>query len=359
MKRTRIILPLAVALAVTALAVLGAGCGSTRTGGSVERSTNALTFELRLRSERPLSASEMSRAVTVMNTRLQRLGVGDFGLHVTGASGISLRFLPDEKKPSRLASVVGSTGLLQIFDLEPSLVRGASSASDAPRPRALYELLDSVRTTAERDGGSGYYLFDRRHELVAGPALKPGLLPAPGAGPAPGDEVLGVPNGTELVSCDLATSQFCPNETGGFAPKPKQTWYYLFRLPPQLSNDDLKRASIRAFFDAANASPEITFNLTGSGNAKIREITRLEWRRGSAQGRPQHVAFVVDGRLITFPQIDPGDPSLSDGIDASISGVTVEGFHDLSQAKDLAVVLRAGPLPASFHVLSSRTITTR
>lgn len=263
-----------------------------------------------------------------MNARLQRLGVGNFELRAVGASGISLRLLPDVKKPARLARIIGSVGRLELFDLEPSLVRGVSSVNDAPKPRSLRELLVLARATAKK-GGSG--------------------APAPG---------LRVPSGTELVSCDLATSRFCPNESGGFTPKPGDTWYYLFRLPPQLSNDDLKRGSIRAFFDAANAYPEITFNLTGSGNAKFREITRLEWRRGSAQGCPQHFAFVVDGRLITFPQIDPNSQTLSDGIDPSVGGMLIEGLQGLSQVKELAAVLRAGPLPTSFRVLSS-PVTTR
>jgi hypothetical protein len=292
-----------------------------------------------------------------MNGRLQRLGVGSFDLRVVGASGISLRLLPNEKKPARLVRLVGSAGLLQIFDLEPSLVRGVSSASDAPKARTLWELLDSARAMAERGGASSYYLFDGKRELIAGPALKPGLLPRPGATPAP-SEVLGVPNGTELVSCDLATSRFCPNESGGFIPKPGETWYYLFRLPPQLSNDDLKRRGIRASL-VASEDPVIEFYLTSFGNEVFHEITRLEWRRGSAQGRPQHFALVVDGHLITFPQIDPGDRSLSEGIDPSISGVVIAGFRDLRQAKDLAVLLESGPLPAPFSVLSSRTVTAR
>lgn len=270
----------------------------------------------------------MGSAIAAMNPRLQRLGVENFDLRAAGASGISLRLPPDVKKTARLARIVGSVGRLELFDLEPSLVRGVSSVNDAPKPRSLHELLVSARAMAKRDGS--------------------------GATPAPG---LGVPSGTELVSCDLATSRFCPNESGGFTPKPGESWYYLFRLPPQLSNDDLNRGSIRAELDSS--VPAMTLGLTGSGSAKFREITRFEWRRGSAQGRPQHFAFVVDGRLITFPQIDPSDRSLSDGIDPSVSGVIIEGFRDLNQAKDLAVLLRSGPLPASFSVLSSRTVPAR
>lgn len=356
MSRARIVRALSAALIVIATGAFAA-CGTITRSGTAERSTNALTLEIHLRSERPLSGSEMGRAITVMNGRLQRLGVGNFDLRAVGASGISLRLLPGEKKPSRLARLVGSAGLLQIFDLEPNLVRGVSSASDAPKPRALYELLDSARAMAKRGGASSYYLFNGRHALVAGPALKPGLLPGPGATPAPGDEVLGVPNGTELVSCDLATSRVCPSESGGFVPKPGQKWYYLFRLPAQLTSDDLTRKGIHA--DSAGGGEVIFLGFTGHGNEVFREITRLEWRRGSAQGRPQHFALVVDGRLISFPQIDPNDRSLSDGIDPSASGVMIAGFKDLTEAKELAALLKSGPLPASFTVLSSRTVTAR
>ena len=296
----------------------------------------------------------MGRAIGIMHARLVRLGVGNFEFRAQGASEVSLRLPRSVEDTARLARIAGSTGLLQIFDLEPSLVRGVSSVSDAPKARTLYQLLDMARGAAERDGASSYYLFNSRHKLIAGPALKPGLLPGPGASPAPGDEVLGVPNGTELVSCDLASSSICPDGKGGFAPKPTETWYYLFRTPSQLSNDDLNRGRIRA--ELTSAGPAITLGFSGGGNAKFHQITRLEWRRGSAQGRPQHFALVVDGRLITFPQINPNDASLSGGVDPSIGGAIIEGFQTLIKANDLAVMFRSGPLPASFHVLSSRTV---
>ena len=138
-------------------------------------------------------------------------------------------------------------------------------------------------------------------------------------------------------------------------PTKSQTWYYLFAARPNLQGSDLNAGGIRSEF--GSNGPQVDLSFTSHGNKVFHKITADEWTRGNSLQTPQHFAVVLDAQLITWPQIDPKNQSLSDGIDPAISGAIIEGIGTMSEANDIATVLQTGALPIPFRNASTETIS--
>ncbi|MES2624675.1 MAG: protein translocase subunit SecD [Pseudomonadota bacterium] len=95
----------------------------------------------------------------------------------------------------------------------------------------------------------------------------------------------------------------------------------------------------RMAFDPTTAAPRVTFKLDKEGGKIFGEMTKRNVGR--------QLAVVLDDRVITAPVIR----TAITGGSGEISG----GFTS-SEAADLAVMLRAGALPAELHVLEERTV---
>jgi preprotein translocase subunit SecD len=76
---------------------------------------------------------------------------------------------------------------------------------------------------------------------------------------------------------------------------------------------------------------------------------RLSWPFCSARSaiarRPQHFAIALDGQLLTVPFVD--FKQYPDGINGD-HGADISGDLTPRSARDLAILLRFGPLPADF-----------
>jgi preprotein translocase subunit SecD len=89
--------------------------------------------------------------------------------------------------------------------------------------------------------------------------------------------------------------------------------------------------------------PIVNFYLTANAGKKFAEFTELHKKNGVD---PANLAIVLDNRVISAPEIRD---QISD------SGL-IEGGFDEEHAKDLAMLLRSGALPASLHYLTERTV---
>ncbi|MGB4102115.1 MAG: protein translocase subunit SecD [Alphaproteobacteria bacterium] len=94
----------------------------------------------------------------------------------------------------------------------------------------------------------------------------------------------------------------------------------------------------QASFDQNN-TPAVSFRFDSIGGRKFGEATR------NNSGRL--FAIVLDNKVISFPKIN--EPILGG------SGI-ITGSFKLEEAKDLALLLRAGALPAPIKVLEERTV---
>ena len=312
-------------------------------------------------ANRKVTADDMTRSVNVMRNRVDKLGVAEPEIRKQGADQIVID-LPGIHDPQKAMQLIGKTAQLQLFDLEVSLAPPSVDSNYRAQPLTLYPLLKAIEGQAKQRGASAYYLFNKRHKVVVGPdSTKRELLRSLkrlGRAQKAGDVILGVPKGFTVVACDLKTSRSCPGPNEGFVPKANVVFYYLFKLPPQLTGRDLNAGGIRADTSGGRTSgPIVTLKFTSSGNKKFHEITAAEWLRGQGLGAQQHFAIVLDSQLITFPRIDYTDSSLSGGIDPSINGALIEGIDSIGEAKDIALVLQTGALPVRFEPLESSQIS--
>ncbi len=156
---------------------------------------------------------------------------------------------------------------------------------------------------------------------------------------------------------------------------PTRNYYYLVRYQPtnptrpipEMTGADLKLSGTRQDFDPQTSQPEVLLAFTGHGRKQFREITKAEAVRGRTQyarfGQSsgasqdsffQHFAIVLDRDIKSFPSISFKDfPS---GIDP-VNGARITGLKDLSEAKNLALVLQTGALPVNFQQLEQTQVS--
>ncbi len=112
--------------------------------------------------------------------------------------------------------------------------------------------------------------------------------------------------------------------------------YYILNRIPTVSGENLVDAS--AGFDQ-NGLPAVNFRFDGTGARRFGDYTR--------QNVGRIFAIVLDGQVISAPRI--------------ISAITggsgqITGSFDVAGATRLAILLRAGALPAPLEVLEQRTV---
>jgi len=296
----------------------------------------------------------MNRSLSIMRKRVDKLGVSEPDIRRQGTDEIVID-LPGVKDPKRALAVIGKKAVLQLFDLETKLVTGVSVNNFVPQQNSIYDLLQKAKPLVKSKSAGHYYLLKKTSKPVL-PIDDSSSLKLLQSEQKKGEVILAAPKSTTVVSCDLVTSKVCPGgPRGGFEPTKNQTWYFLFASRPNLQGSDLNAGGIRSEF--ASSGPQVDLSFTSHGNKVFHKITADEWTRGNSLQAPQHFAVVLDGELITFPQIDPQNQSLSDGIDPAISGAIIEGIGTMSEANDIATVLQTGALPIPFKNASTETVS--
>lgn len=144
--------------------------------------------------------------------------------------------------------------------------------------------------------------------VQAGPAMDPSLLP---------------PLNSSLENLETEL------DTGA-------TGYYQVNRVAAITGRDLRNA--RQGIDFQTNTPNVEFSLHADGASKMREFT------GANLGR--QMAIVLDGEVVSAPVIE--GPIYDQG--------QITGNFSVEEALDLALVLRAGALPASLEYQEERTV---
>ena len=112
---------------------------------------------------------------------------------------------------------------------------------------------------------------------------------------------------------------------------------YLIRRRAMVSGERLVDASVG--FDQQTNAPEVNFRFDAVGGKKFGEVTQKNI------GRP--FAIVLDEKIISAPIIQS----------AILGGAgRITGNFTVQEANDLAILLRAGALPAPMSILEERTV---
>ena len=334
--------------------LLVVGCGSAR------RSCNEVVLRAVPHDGQQITAADMQTAQQIIEQRVTTLGVTSPAVTVHGDE-IVIKYT-GHRAPANVANLSATPGgRLQIFDLEPSLAPPTVTRNQRPAPMpSLYKLLSAVKNRADKGSPHAYYLFNRQHEVLQGPAPTPGQLFSPYKGKQPAHTiVLKVPANTETVWCPVANS--CPG--AGSHGTSKGKYWYLFELPAALTGRDLVSHEIATDVDPNSGQAIVTLQFTKHGSREFQTITKAEYNRGrvnageagqlAAQNQTTisrdagHNAVVLDGQLEEAPFIDYTDAALSDGIvgNAQITEPSKQA------AQQTALVLRTGSLPYTFERL--------
>jgi SecD/SecF fusion protein len=340
-----------------------------------------------------LTSDDLSRSVSIMRTRVDKLGVASPEIRTQSPDEIVIE-LAGVHDPQQAAAIIGQTAQLELYDLEPALVAPSVTATGSPiATTSLYQLLSRVQASAKTGTPSGYVLFRPvKIKTVTGTGKKKktkttvawvhtkagsvaqlhrdpvtgnaGLLDQYGGTIPKGDKVLDVPHATTVITCANATSALCPGDPNGL-PGPTKTDYYLFKhgaYPndrygpyPNMTGKELSLSGTREDFDPTSGEPIVLMQFTGKGNKAFRNVTKNEAVRGSIQGTQQHFAIVLDNEIRSFPSIDY--KQYPNGIDPTGGGAQITGMSSSNEAKNLALVLQTGALPVKFVPLENTEVS--
>ncbi len=129
-------------------------------------------------------------------------------------------------------------------------------------------------------------------------------------------------------------ARWLPSQDGGFQGQPKKV---LIKRRIMVSGEDLVDA--QPGFDQRDNQPIVSFRFNARGGKKFGDVTAANVNRP--------FAIVLDGTVISAPVIR--EPILGG------SG-QISGNFNVTQAQDLALLLRAGALPAPLTILEERTV---
>ena len=283
---------------------IATGCGTASQSGS------SSSVVLEPSGAIDVTDDQLDRAVDIMRARLDKLGLEDAKISRDG--GRILLELPDDRRITLIPALT-RPGRLEFFDLQGDLAETSMDSSGFPRPST------SSLTAAGK---------------------------------------------TVVVTCDKS-ERYCPGVTG----EPTRTYYYLFKYDPtnkehpipEMTGSDLEREGTRQDFDAQTNEPVVLMSFTDSGAQKFEDITQTLVERGRSLANQQGLsggfgnddanqqfAIVLDREMKSAPSVDFDDNP--NGIPGKY-GAQITGIS-MSDARDLALVLRTGTLPWEFRIVS-------
>ncbi|HEX8976370.1 MAG TPA: protein translocase subunit SecD [Solirubrobacteraceae bacterium] len=352
----------------------------------------------------------LNRAVDIMRSRVDSLGVSEPEIQTSGGNQISVG-LPSVTNTARAASQVGTTARLEFYDWEANALTPAgktvasqlqtqdptaiqiSQGAGAAVPGSIgaggMPLYQGVKLAASQPpsasgnnarAGQEYWLFgapgsqacataarDRgqivqagEHCLLSGPVdetttnpntiaqdLASGL--PPGVTASEGQRLV-VPQGTVvLLAAPISASQHLSFTS-------PNAEVYVLKDNVSLFGNDITNP--QASTDQAG-NPDVTFGFNGAGQTKFQNVTAAIAHRGDlvsgfGQTLNQHFAVALDNKLITVPSID--FKTYPDGITGG-GGADITGGFTNQSASDLATQLRLGALPIKLRLISESDVS--
>ena len=114
---------------------------------------------------------------------------------------------------------------------------------------------------------------------------------------------------------------------------------YVLKKEPELRGDQISNADVQIGSQLQAGQSVVGMELTNEGAKIFSKVT------GANVGK--RLAIVLDGKIVSIPNINERIPS---------GRAQISGMANIDEAKDLAIVLRAGALPAPIEVIEERTV---
>ena len=348
----------------------------------------------------------LKRAVDIMRSRVDQLGVAEPEIQTTGGNQITVG-LPNVSDTARAEQEVGTTAQLLFYDWEANALtpngkpvasqlqtqdpnaltisQGTSGTGQAPGdPGAgstgLYQAVQLASKQVEwssRDQsrpGPQYWAFGAPGSAACATAARDqGTVPVVGqhcllSGPDDNTNDLnqGLPNG---VSASEAQVLSIPRgwvvleaiSTSGYSKQlpfsNPNAQFFVLKDNVALRGSDITNPQQST--DPNSGEPNVTFGFSSSGKKAFQTVTAQIARRGAlvsglGQSLQQHFAVALDNQLVTVPYIDY--KQYPDGINGD-NGADISGSFTITSAQDLANELRLGALPINLKLISESQVS--
>ncbi len=272
----------------------------------------------------------MDRAMQILRNRVDRFGVAEPTIQPQGDDRIVVE-LPGLLDKDRAINLIGQTALLEFKLLKPE--------SEAQR---ILERLDRAiaRATIAADADSEDYEFTK--PLLTLLPFWPEMPFGGGAFFLESDvpEVEDLLAKVEVDSILPVDAQLCWGKTTESYQGYVGRVLYICDQRAQMDGSGIANAVRRIGLDPTRPNAAgVSLTLNASGARKFRRVT--------AQNVGRYLAIVLDDRVASAPRIKERIPSGR----AQITG----SFTD-EEARDLAIVLQAGALPAPINIIQEMTV---
>ncbi|MHB1569387.1 MAG: protein translocase subunit SecD [Solirubrobacteraceae bacterium] len=350
-----------------------------------------------------VTQAALSRAVNIMRSRVDQLGVSQPQISTYGLNQISVG-LPDVHNVAQAEAEVGKTAQLYFYDWEANALTpngktvasqlltqdstaiNMSTGGSAGQPGVpgsggmpLYQAvtLASKQPPAPLSKslsrkGPQYYLFGApgsaacataasdshtkaiagQHCLLSGPATTASLAyqGLPSGVSRSQAQLLTIPQGTVVLQAAN------PSASDIIKFSSPQAQFFVLRDDVSLFGKDITNPV--ASTDSTGA-PDVQFGFTSAGQSAFQKVTGTIARRGQnvsigGQKLYQHFAVALDNQLITVPQIN--FQQYPDGIIGG-GGADITGSFTSQTASDLATQLRLGALPINLKLISESDVS--
>jgi len=406
-QRNGFILLLVMGLVVASLIVIVGIPGATKAKKTVLgldlKGGVQLVYQGQPSAQTPVVTSDaLQRAVDIMRSRVDQLGVAEPQIQTTGKDLITVG-LPNVTDTARAEREVGTTAQLAFYDWEANALtpegKIVASQLQAQDPNALTISQGAGGNNAPGEPGSGSTGLYQAVQLAAkqqpwsssansrtgpqywmfgapGSAACAAAARAQGTAPVAGQRCL-------LSGPDDNLTDLHSGLPAGVSPAEGQLltvprgWTVLQAIPASFSHSLPVGSASAQFFvlkdnialrgnditnpqqstDPNSGQPNVTFAFSSKGKSAFQNVTAEIARRGSlvsglGQSYNQHFAVALDNQLITVPYIDY--KQYPDGINGD-NGADISGSFTITSAQDLANELRLGALPINLKLICSGT----
>jgi SecD/SecF fusion protein len=313
----------------------------------------------------------INRSLEILRNRVDQFGVSEPTIAKLGARRIAIE-LPGVKDPARARELIGRTALLEFKLLtDPERTRDILMAIDNTVKARMGIDTTAVATDsaaadtaalAETDTAAVDTSIVKAEELFTEPGAEVGELDTGAVAEHPflslllgGTNNILVPqkNRSQVnrIIHSLEVQKSLPpdveflwsNAPEDFEQGGEPLWIlYLLKKEPEQTGATLAdaRSTIGSGYEPDQAGkPIVEMSMTRAGGRTFARVT------GANVGK--RLAIVLDDKVHSAPQIR-----------GKIAGgnAVITGMRDMNEARDLAIVLRAGALPAPVQVIEERTI---
>lgn len=274
----------------------------------------------------------VARALEIIRNRIDQFGVSEPIIHREGDWRIVVE-LPGVQDIERAKGLIGKTARLEFKILKSDADR-ASIIEKIDRHLAAQAPVDSAKAEdpllgqiAEDTPSLSRYMLSSRGDFVV---TEDNILTV--------RELLNRPDVQKLLPPDAQFLWNSKDEEMGDGQRYRALYYLKRRV--EMTGEILSDASVTTGQSFENAGqPIVNFTTTSQGVRLFGRVT------GANVG--ERMAIILDDQVYSAPTIRS---KINQG-----SGI-IEGTGTVDEAKDLAIVLRAGALPADVNIVEDRTV---